>query len=240
MSDAKKTITFRVIFQLLLVVFIAPFLSMIVSGAWDWWQAWAYALTSIFAFVASRILASCRHPDLIRERARFMDAKDTKPWDKVLVPMLGLGSVLVLVVAGVDKYYGWTPASSLTLNASASLNTSLLALTGIILGYGFSSWALIENRFFSGTVRIQTERGHHVVSSGPYRLVRHPGYAGGLLGYVCIPLLLDSLWAWIPTALLVVVLFIRTVLEDKTLQAELPGYREYAQKTRYRLLPGIW
>jgi protein-S-isoprenylcysteine O-methyltransferase Ste14 len=232
MSDAKKTITFRVIFQLLLVVFIAPFLPMLISGHWDWWQAWAYALTSILAFVASRVLASRRHPDLLRERARFMDAKDTKPWDKVLAPLLGVGSILIPVVAGVDKYYGWTPASSLTL--------SLLALTGILIGYGFSSWALIENRFFSGTVRIQTERGHHVISSGPYRLVRHPGYAGGLLGYACIPLLLDSLWAWIPTALLVAVLFVRTALEDKTLQAELPGYREYAQKTRFRLLPGIW
>ena len=113
-----------------------------------------------------------------------MQAKDTKPWDKILAPLLGLGSILILVVAGLDKYYAWSPASTLTVN--------LIALIGIILGYGFSSWALIENRFFSGTVRIQTERGHHVVSTGPYRIVRHPGYAGGLLGYVFIPLLLDS------------------------------------------------
>ncbi len=210
---------------------VAPFIPMIVSGQWGWWQAWAYAVVSILSFVISRIIVNRRHPDLIKERARFMQAKDTKPWDKILAPLLGLGSILILIVAGVDKPT-WTPASSLIWN--------LAALFGILLGYGFSSWALIENRFFSGTVRIQTERGHHVVSTGPYRIIRHPGYAGGLFGYLFIPLLLNSLWAFIPVVLLMIVMVVRTALEDKTLQEELPGYKEYAQKTRYRLLPGIW
>lgn len=232
MTDTQKTFTLRVVIQMILVVLVAPFLPMIVSGQWDWWQAWAYAVASISAFIVSRLIANRRHPDLIKERARFMEAKDTKPWDKVLAPLLGLGSILILVAAGLEKYYVQTPASSLIWN--------LIALFGILLGYGFSSWALIENRFFSGTVRIQTERGHHVVSTGPYRIVRHPGYAGGMLGYLFIPLLLDSLWAWIPTLLLCVVMVVRTALEDKTLQAELPGYKEFAQKTRYRLLPWIW
>ena len=161
-----------------------------------------------------------------------MMAKDTKRWDKILAPLLGLGSILILVVAGLDKYYARSPASSLTVN--------LIALFGIVLGYGFSAWALVENRFFSGSVRIQTERGHHVVTNGPYRIMRHPGYAGGLLGYIFISLLLDSLWSFVPVFLLMVVMVVRTALEDKTLQAELPGYKEYAQKTRYRILPGVW
>ena len=232
MTDTQKTFTLRVVIQMTLVVLVAPFLPMIVSGQWDWWQAWAYAVASISAFIVSRLIANRRHPDLIKERARFMEAKDTKPWDKVLAPLLGLGTILILVAAGLEKYYVQTPASSLIWN--------LIALFGILLGYGFSSWALIENRFFSGTVRIQTERGHHVVSTGPYRIVRHPGYAGGMLGYLFIPLLLDSLWAWIPTLLLCVVMVVRTALEDKTLQDELPGYKEFAQKTRHRLLPGVW
>jgi len=216
----------------LLVVVVAPFIPLIISGQWNWWQAWAYAVVSILAFVISRILVRQRHPDLLKERARFTSAKDTKPWDKVLAPVVGIGSIFILIVAGLDKYYGWTPASSLTLN--------LVALFSILFGYGFSSWALIENRFFSGTVRIQTERGHHVVTTGPYRIVRHPGYAGGMFGYIFIPLLLDSYWAWIPTILLGTALVVRTALEDKTLQEELPGYKEFAQKTKYRLLPGIW
>jgi protein-S-isoprenylcysteine O-methyltransferase Ste14 len=110
----------------------------------------------------------------------------------------------------------------------------------LLLGYSFSSSAIVENRFFSGTVRIQSERGHHVVSTGPYRFVRHPGYAGALWGYLVIPLLLDSAWTFIPAVLLVGVLILRTALEDKTLQEELPGYKEFAQKTRYRLVPGLW
>jgi len=232
MTEQNKPVIWRTIVQMVIVVFIAPFIPMIISGQWDWWQAWAYAIASILAFSVSCLIVARKHPDLITERARFMQAKGTKSWDKILAPLLGLGSILILVVAGLDEYYGWSPAFTLTLN--------LVALIGIILGYGFSSWALIENRFFSGTVRIQTERGHHVISTGPYRIVRHPGYAGGLLGYIFIPLLLDSVWAWIPAALLVVIMVIRTALEDKTLQTELPGYKEYAQKTRYRLLPGVW
>lgn len=240
MAETKKNFTLRLVIQLVIVVLVAPFIPMIISGRWDWWQAWAYAVASILSFVISRLIVNRRNPDLIKERARFMEAKDTKPWDKILAPLLGLGSILILVVAGLDKYYFWSPASSLTWNTSASLSASLIALFGIVLGYGFSAWALIENRFFSGTVRIQTERGHHVISTGPYRIVRHPGYAGGLLGFLFIPLLLDSLWAFIPAVLLMTVMIIRTALEDKTLQAELTGYKEYAQKTKYRLLPGIW
>ena len=232
MAEPNKPVIWRAIVQMVIVVVLAPFIPLIISGQWDWWQAWAYAITSVLAFILSRLLVARKHPDLIAERARFMDAKDTKPWDKVLAPLLGIGSILILVAAGLEKYYAPSTASNLTLN--------LIALAGIILGYGFSSWALIENRFFAGTVRIQTERGHHVVSTGPYRVVRHPGYAGGLLGYFFIPLLLDSLWAWIPTILLAIVMVIRTALEDKTLQAELPGYKEFAGKTKYRLLPGVW
>ena len=232
MTEQNKPVIWRVIVQMVIVVIIAPFIPMIISSQWGWWQAWAYAVASILAFVVSRLIVARKHPDLIAERARFMQAKDTKPWDKILAPLLGLGSILILVVAGLDKYYGWSPASNLTVN--------WVALIGIVLGYGFSSWALIENRFFSGTVRIQTERGHHVVSTGPYRIVRHPGYAGGLLGYIFIPLLLDSLWAFIPAILLMVVMVTRTALEDKTLQAELPGYKEYAEKTRYRLFVWVW
>ena len=232
MSETQRTFTLKVVIQMLLVVFVAPCIPLIISDQWNWWQAWAYAVVSILTFIISRILVNRRHPDLIAERARFMEAKDTKPWDKVLAPLLGVGSILVVVVAGLDKYYGWTHASSLTVN--------LIALFGILFGYAFSSWALIENRFFSGTVRIQTERGHDVVSTGPYRIVRHPGYAGGLFGFIFIPLLLDSYWAWIPTILLGMALVIRTALEDKTLQEELPGYKEYAQRTKYRLFPGVW
>lgn len=232
MSEQTKPNIVRIIVQVLIVVVFAPFIPLIISGDWGWWQGWVYVVVTILSFVVSRLIVRRVHPDLIQERARFMDAKDTKPWDKVLAPMLALGSIVIAIVAGLDHLYGWSAAFPVWANVAA--------LIVIVFGYTFSSWALIVNRFFSGTVRIQTERGHHVVTDGPYRFVRHPGYAGALLGFVLIPLLLDSLWALLPAGLLVAVVVIRTALEDKTLQAELPGYAEYAQKTRYRLIPGVW
>ena len=107
-------------------------------------------------------------------------------------------------------------------------------------GYVLGAYALTENRFFSGVVRIQTDRDHHVVSSGPYRWIRHPGYAGALLSYLATPLFLDSPWAFLPTVFITIVLVIRTALEDRVLRAELEGYCAYAQRVRYRLLPGVW
>jgi protein-S-isoprenylcysteine O-methyltransferase Ste14 len=113
-------------------------------------------------------------------------------------------------------------------------------LVAILAGYAWASYALLENRFFSGVVRIQSERGHHVVSSGPYRWMRHPGYAGALLAALATPVFLDSRWAFLPAVLLTAILVVRTALEDRVLHDELAGYREYAERVRYRLLPGVW
>jgi len=110
----------------------------------------------------------------------------------------------------------------------------------ISLGYAFGMWAFIENRFFSSTVRIQTDRGHVVCDSGPYRIVRHPGYAGNILPLLGIVLALGSVWTLIPAAVALIISVIRTALEDQTLQEELPGYRDYARRVHYRLIPGIY
>ena len=110
----------------------------------------------------------------------------------------------------------------------------------IAFGYAFASWALAENRFFSGVVRIQTDRGHVVCDTGPYRFVRHPGYAGSILPVFGIVLALGSVWTLIPAAVAAIIGVIRTTLEDQTLQKELPGYRDYTQRVRYRLIPGIY
>jgi protein-S-isoprenylcysteine O-methyltransferase Ste14 len=107
-------------------------------------------------------------------------------------------------------------------------------------GYGFAGWALLENRFFSAVVRIQSERGHVVCDTGPYKIVRHPGYSGSVLPPFAMALALDSVWILIPATAAVVIAVVRTALEDRTLQEELPGYREYADRVRYRLLPGIY
>ncbi|HEU0296918.1 MAG TPA: isoprenylcysteine carboxylmethyltransferase family protein [Anaerolineales bacterium] len=232
MAESKKSLTLRSIILMVLVVFVFPLIPMLISGQWGWWEAWTYAILSILGFVLSRVLAARRHPDILAERARSIELQGAKSWDKILAPMLAFGSLLILVVAGVDRIYGWTDPYS--------LNAKIISLVVILLGYVVGSWALIENRYFSGVVRIQKDRDHHVVTTGPYRFIRHPGYAGALWTYLATPVLLDSNWAFIPALLLLGVLILRTFLEDRTLQTELPGYAEYAQRIRFRLLPGIW
>jgi len=232
MSDQQRTITPRVIVQLLFFIVFIPFLPLLISRHWDWWEAWTYAILSILGFAISRVLAARRHPDLIAERARYMQHENAKPWDKRLAPLLGIGGGLVLLVAGLDELFGWSPAFSLPLK--------ILSLVIILAGYVLGSYALIENRFFSGMVRLQTDRGQQVVSSGPYRWMRHPGYAGALLTYLAIPVFLDSSWAFLPTVFITIVLVTRTTLEDRFLQDELEGYRDYVKRVRYRLLPGVW
>lgn len=232
MSTQPKVITPRLILIMLFFVVVIPFLPLLISRQWDWWQAWVYALVSILGFAVSRVLAARRNPDLIAERARYLSHEDAKSWDKLLSPLVGLGGGLVPLVAGLDALVAGP--------ADFSLPAEIFALLLIIASYALASYALIENRFFSGMVRLQTDRGQQVISTGPYAWIRHPGYAGALVTYWATPVFLDSLWAFLPVALLTVVLVIRTHLEDRTLQEELAGYREYASRVRFRLLPGIW
>ena len=234
MENSKIKLTVRTVVQMFVFIVLVPFLPLLISLRWDWWQAWAYGLVGVFGFIVSRYLAARRHPDLLTERSKMMQHDDAKPWDNVLARLVGLGGAVIPLVAGLDMKYGWS-------ETGYSLTVELVALFFVVIGYAIGSWALMENRFFSGVVRIQTERGHHVVSSGPYAIVRHPGYAGALLTYFATPLLLDSPWTFVPVVVMALILIIRTSLEDRTLQEELTGYKEYAtQKTKYRLIPGIW
>lgn len=232
MGGQKKSITPRVIILLLFFIVVIPLMPLLISWDWLWWEAWVYAILCILGFVVSRVLAGRRHPDLLSERARFMRHEDALPWDKILAPLVGLGGGLMPLIAGLDARLGWSP--------SFILPVKLVVLAVILAGYALASYALIENRYFSGVARIQADRDHRVVSSGPYRWMRHPGYAGALLTYLATPLFLDALTAFFPAAMLLVLLVIRTSLEDRTLQERLAGYREYTKRVPHRLLPGVW
>jgi len=138
----------------------------------------------------------------------------------------------MVIVAGLDHRYGWSSGFPLWL--------TVIGFILISLGYAFASWAMAENRFFSSVVRIQVDRGHAVCDSGPYRVVRHPGYAGNIPPLFGIVLALGSVWTLIPAAAATIITLVRTILEDETLHEELPGYRDYARRVRYRLIPGIF
>lgn len=236
-NPQTKEVTERVSWgRLLMAVFVMMALPAVIifvsSGSLTWDIGWIYvALTAAFT-LGGRIIMRWKTPDLIVERGQAFDKEDTEPWDRKLMPLVIIGPVVMLIVAGLDERFGWSPSLPLMLHVSAFVITAL--------GYTLSTWATLVNRFFSAVVRIQRERGHSVVTSGPYKFVRHPGYAGGMMTNFAIPLLLGSLWALVPGVIVNCIFIVRTVLEDKTLQEELDGYREYAERVRYRLLPGVW
>ncbi|MCK7595815.1 isoprenylcysteine carboxylmethyltransferase family protein [Microbulbifer sp. CAU 1566] len=177
--------------------------------------------------------AEQRHPGLIAERQNIENFHNAKIWDKVLAPLMAVSLVFpMVIVAGLDHRYHWSPEFPLWL--------SVIGFTLILLGYAFAVWALAENRFFFSVVCIRADRGHVVCDSGPYRFVRHPGYAGNIFPLLGIVLALGSVWALIPAALATIITVIRTALEDQTLQEELPGYRDYARRVPYRLIPWIY
>ena len=225
--DARLIATFA-----FAIVFISALL-FAAAGTWRWPEAWLFVLLYASLSVGSRYLVALRHPDLIQERARMASAPDAQKWDKALAPLVALGgSIALLVVAGLDHRFGWSPQVPVWVKA--------VGLAALLAGFAFSTWAMLANRFFSAVVRIQSDRGHTVVSEGPYRYVRHPGYTGAVICYLAIPLALGALWALVPAALTIALTVLRTALEDRTLQAGLPGYADYAQRVRYRLLPGVW
>jgi protein-S-isoprenylcysteine O-methyltransferase Ste14 len=232
MGDRAKLLSPRVVIQLLIFVVLIPMLPLPISGKWDWVEAWLFAGISIAGFILSRTLAARRHPDLLAERARIMQHENIEPWDKVLAPAVAIGGGLILIVAGLDARFGWS--------SGFGLFPKILSLIIILLGYALGSYAMLENRYFSGVVRLQTERGQKVISTGPYQWLRHPGYSGALLSNLVTPILLDSTLAFVPAILAIAALVARTSLEDKTLIERLEGYGEYASRVKYRLLPGIW
>lgn len=232
MNRQRKAISPHAIIPMLLFVIVIPLLPLLITRHWTWWEAWVYFVISVLGFIISRLLVSKRNPDLLAERVRFAEHENVKPWDKLLSPLVGLGSGLIPLVVGLDALFGWSTSFSLTLK--------ILALMIILTGFALGTYALVENRFFSSVVRIQTDRGHQVVSSGPYRWMRHPGYTGGILTYLATPIFLDSNWAFLASLVITILLIVRTALEDRTLQTELEGYNEYAEEVRFRLLPGVW
>jgi protein-S-isoprenylcysteine O-methyltransferase Ste14 len=203
------------------------------AGRLDWVWGWVF-LGLLAAVLISHVLILVPiNPELLAERARGICQEGAKSWDKwVATFAAGMGTMPTWIVAALDVRFEWSASLPLALHIGG--------LIGSVLGWALFMWAMGANAFFSEAVRIQEERGHTVTTGGPYRYVRHPGYVGAILALLATPLLLGSLWAFIPVGLAAIGYVVRTALEDRTLQEELDGYKEYAQRVRYRLLPAVW
>ena len=202
------------------------------AGRLDWLWGWAFLVLLACFLVAHPLILVPIHPELLAERQKGSLAKGVKTWDKWITSLTGGLMLLTWIVAGLDLRFQWT--------GPMPLATHLAGLLLNVLGYALFLWAMVSNAYFAEGVRIQTERGHVMATGGPYRFVRHPGYTGVIVAHLATPFLLGSPWAVIPGAALAALFVLRTALEDKTLTQELPGYRDYARQTRFRLAPGIW
>ncbi len=225
-TPSKLTVILRTIFTTLfgLAAIFVP------AGTLRWAEAWLFIILYGIAVTAAIFWMKKKAPGLLKERMK--KKKDVKSWDKIFRLFYSTFLLVLLILPGLDAVrFQWS---------NVSLTAKILAFIGYMPGFWMAFWAMKENAFLSDVVRIQEDRGHTVCTTGPYKYVRHPMYVGIILIMICFPVSLGSLYTLIPAFIIVILFFIRAALEDKTLQEELPGYKEYAQRVRYRLIPGLW
>ncbi|MGB6371145.1 MAG: isoprenylcysteine carboxylmethyltransferase family protein [Atribacterota bacterium] len=223
-EELEGKLIFKSIFFFALIIAV----TFIGAGRIDYWQGWIYnGLNIVFLLLSYFLLPR----ELIEERLKPKEGM--KKWDKIyyIVSIPVYFAILIISILDGGRF-DWEPRIPI-----------LIVIIGVVvytIGQIIVLWAKKANKFFSTVVRIQKDRGQTVCKDGPYRFVRHPGYLGGLLCNIVTPFVLSSFWGLIPAVIAVVLLFIRTYLEDKTLQRELEGYTDYTNEARYRLLPRIW
>ncbi len=233
-SDSEKTPQGinrrRLVLDLIgLPLFFALFM-FLPAGTWTWSKGWLFILFLLVVVSAGFVVLQRVNPEVIVARSHFHQG--TKHWDRILLGFYFPSMLAIVPVAALDEgRFHWFPVPWWICIVGY-----FLLLAGMVI----VTWAEAVNKFFEVTVRIQTDRGHAVIDTGPYALMRHPGYVGGILTALGMALSLGSVWALIPAGIASLVLIVRTGWEDQTLQAELNGYREYALRVRYKLIPGIW
>ncbi len=198
------------------------------AGTLLWLEAWIYLIIFTIFFTVVVLYFSKHDPEMLQKRAK---PKFEEKWDKIVMVLMGFGFFPTFIIPGFEKKYGWS---------NVPFYVEIIGFIVLSLGLVIIFLVMKENTFLSKAVEIQKDRGHTVITTGPYRMVRHPMYLGFILFIVFYCLALGSLYSLIPTALGVVGLVIRTIFEDRKLHEELEGYTEYAKKTKKKLIPLIW
>jgi protein-S-isoprenylcysteine O-methyltransferase Ste14 len=217
------------IVQVIVLITFQTMLLFLSAGRLDWTWAWVFLGLYLGGIVINGAFLLRYNPQTIAERATSTGMRD---WDKVVGGLFGIiYFVGIPLLAGLDQRFGWS---------TFGLAAHLAGAVAFVLGLALFSWSMVANAHFATVVRIGHEGEHAVCDRGPYRFVRHPGYVGGIVQAFALPLILGSWWALLAGAVAALFLVLRTVLEDRTLAEDLPGYQEYAARVRYRLLPCIW
>jgi protein-S-isoprenylcysteine O-methyltransferase Ste14 len=229
-TDVEGLSTASLLARLLLSAGLAVALLFIPAGRLDWLQGWLLLVFFFGAVLALYLWLRRTDPALAAERQQA--GENVEPWDRAIMAVYTLLLLVLVVVAGLDSgRFGWS---------AVPLWLQLLGWLGLTVAMATVWWAMASNTYLSELVRIQEDRGHQVVTAGPYHYVRHPMYVGVILAVASVPLVLASLWALLPAGLIAALFVIRTGLEDRTLQEKLPGYQDYTAQVRYRLIPGVW
>ncbi len=202
---------------------------MFLPGGMGWTKGWVFFSVYIFQMALATLYLWRTNPEVFIARSKIHAG--TKGWDKVIFSLLMLSFMAIFLVAGLDNRFHWSSVPAWLI---------VLGYVSFSMGMAGAVWVCGINKFAEPGVRIQTDRGHKVIDSGPYAIVRHPLYAISFFMLSGIPLALGSFWALIPVAIGSLALLVRTAWEDRMLQEELEGYKEYAAKVRYRLIPGVW
>lgn len=225
MADKSKLMR-KLIFLILFIMVLYGLLFFLPAGTFDYWQAWMYLILLILMMSAMSIFLLVNNPELLARRLQFSERRKEQrrliAWSYPLF-------VLIFILPGFDRRFGWSHVAPVIC---------IIAEVLVIMAYGIIALVFRENSYTSRIIEVA--QGQKVIDSGPYALVRHPMYVGALLMYIITPLALGSWPAFWVALLMIPVIVIRIRDEEKTLLEGLPGYREYTQKVKFRLIPGIW
>jgi len=211
-------------------IIIQAIIFFLAAGTLDLFRGWLFYGLLVGSTILTSVLLYIVNVELLNQRGKSPEG--AKRWDRAIIVVWGVLLFVFALVAGFDVgRYQWT---------TVDFNLIYVGVVIFAVGSIFGIWPMLINKHYEATVRIQTDRDHQVITTGPYRIVRHPSYLGAIIGYIGMPLIVGSFLSYVIVGVIIGLLIVRTHFEDNTLQNELNGYNEYSERVKYRLIPGVW